>query len=575
MDELIDGAGGTVDDLAATVVRHINIAITSEVPIGSAGIWMLLAIGNFLGNTTSSARDRGLDTPYEAALLTHGLVGALTKAICALNAVIATHSVGPPLLDKLLSLVGQRCLSPLGYHWITEALDAGLLRAITSSTTTKLDNVHGHLPYYLSSVVPNTLVYRSALVRMPKAMNDVQRLVETRAFRKSALYQPWLTFQEIVDDRIKFLSLFASGHYLVRKACDNVLCSQIHEKGNFKRCSGCLEFYYCSLNFQSLDLNSGHRRMCATYRNFRMRDVLDSRDLSFLRELAHVDFRRNLFEILYQIVDIMSLTGEPIMPMMTSMKYTGGKASVQVSPLHMIFPDPRLEDLMTRMHASRGRLALLHITVHEGAARSTRIFRLRFEDARLPDGALSLARSLPPGENARQAALEAGGGINEDTTGHRVLIELFSEVYLSSTLPMPSSYAPKIHQANLKSTYARSAHRAFAVHCHPNTRLASSSSPTYPTQTAPKLEPILATSPLSPFSCHSSRSPTNQRRSPPTSLICVETRRRLDESLGVPSEESTLRGPWNVRGIKTQIRPKVDSTSMSRCPVDGAACKTE
>ncbi|KAJ7673797.1 hypothetical protein DFH06DRAFT_750117 [Mycena polygramma] len=269
LDEYIDGAGGTVDDLAATVIRHINIAITDEVPLGTTGIFMLLAVGTFLLKATCSPPSP--ETPFEAALLTHGVISALTKAICTLNAVITTHSMGASLLELLLSLVGQRSMTPPGYPGIAEALQAGLLRAIASSTIISSDDVQRQLRRFLSSAIPDALVYRSALVQMPKALDDVQKLVHTRTFRNSELYQSWLTFQELANDRVKFSSLFVSERFMAYKGCDNMPCSVIHEKHKLKRCSGCLDFYYCSPECQSLDWIAGHRQMCATYRAFRIR----------------------------------------------------------------------------------------------------------------------------------------------------------------------------------------------------------------------------------------------------------------------------------------------------------------
>lgn len=115
-----------------SVIRHINFALADRrAPLTGEAIFMLLAAANFLGNTAIPSAS------YGPSLLAHG-VGALTSAVCALNTVIATHSVGPPLLENLLSLLGQRCLSHPGYPCVTEGLQAGLLRAIVLSSMTKL-----------------------------------------------------------------------------------------------------------------------------------------------------------------------------------------------------------------------------------------------------------------------------------------------------------------------------------------------------------------------------------------------------------------------------------------------------
>jgi hypothetical protein len=69
-------------------------------------------------------------------------------------------------------------------------------------------------------------------------------------------------------------------------------------------------------------------------------------------------------------------------------------------------------------------------------------------------------------------------------------------------------------------------------------------------------------------SCHAPRSPTNQRFPLPTSLMVVETRLRPDETYAVPM---TVSGPWNVRGRKIQIRPKVECAQRAKCAVDSVS----
>ncbi|KAJ7673783.1 hypothetical protein DFH06DRAFT_1123457 [Mycena polygramma] len=299
MDEFIDGTGGTVDALAATVVRHINIATTGHAPIGSAGIFMLMAVANFLHTTTSKC-----------------------------------------------------CTSPPCYPWITGALQAGLLRAIASSAMTGSNDALRHLSHSLESIIPNALVYRSALGPMPEAILDVQKLVDTRAFRNSGLYQPWLTFQEHVNERVNFLSLFVSESYVAYKGCDNVLV-RITASSEY-------ELFTLDKNTSSSDVAAVwnsitvHRsanpstgkpdtdtcarptvpteyvrrydtHMHSKILRIPLGDPLVARDLSFLRELGHTDFIRNLVDILSQVIDETSITGKHALPVMT-MKYMGGSS---------------------------------------------------------------------------------------------------------------------------------------------------------------------------------------------------------------------------------------------------------
>ncbi|KAJ7810157.1 hypothetical protein B0H14DRAFT_3480851 [Mycena olivaceomarginata] len=367
MDEFIDGAGGAPADLAATIVRHINHAVGDRhPPLAADQIFFLLAAANFLGDTTTPHAPNG---PYEAALLAHGLVGALVKAICALNTMIPTQTIGPTLLNKLLSLLSQWCLSSPGYPWIAEALQAGLLRAI----------------------IPPCLVYRSVLEHMPMAMDDVRKLVNTQAFQNSRLCEPWQTFAQVVDNHLTFLSLFLSENYVVYRACDNLECSQIREKSKFSRCSACLEFYYCSRECQSIDWKAGHKQMCPTFRSFRLGEVLSCRDLSFLRELVHVDFLRNHSQILTQAVT-----------------WLASYSVIKVGPMDDgLYQDPRAEHLAARSAMSGGRMVLHRVVVREGAGMRIRMFRMRFRDRQMHEQLLTLAKSLPHQTDEREAVVAA------------------------------------------------------------------------------------------------------------------------------------------------------------------------
>ncbi|KAJ6534355.1 hypothetical protein B0H19DRAFT_1383514 [Mycena capillaripes] len=399
LDEFIDGAGGTVGDLALTVVRHINRVVNRRTPLTNRDVAALLASWTFFDNTASL---HALSGPYEAALLVHGVVGAITAVICALNPVVSADDP-PQFRDRLLSLLSRRCLTAPGYPWVAEALQAGLLRAIVSSAN--VGSVH-HMEAFLTCIIPNSMVYRTVLVHIPKAMDDVQKLVDTQAFRHSPVYQPWLKFEELVDDRIRFLSRFTSENYLCLRACDNMQCGRIQDKRKFKRCSGCLEFCYCSRDCQSFDWKAGHREVCTTFRHFRLKETLGTRDLSFLRELASDDFLRNQSHVLSQTATW--LASAPALPLFTTIDYSRGSAAIKVKSVRSLPQDPRSECLADRSSGSGGKLALHQIILHEGAGTAVRFFRMRFESTQLYEEVRKLARSLTlTPRDERKAALDA------------------------------------------------------------------------------------------------------------------------------------------------------------------------
>ncbi|KAJ7127579.1 hypothetical protein C8R43DRAFT_1210808 [Mycena crocata] len=163
MQEFVDGAGGTLPDLALTVVRASSL---------DAHICR-----NFLQGTASLAGPRG---PYETALLEHGIVGAVTTAICALNQVPMTDimSAGGKLLEMYLGLLRTLIPDRQSYIYIAESLKAGLLLAIVS-VTIDADNVHRHMLLFLKSwLVPGLMEEEEEedCLRGPKLKQQVAAL---------------------------------------------------------------------------------------------------------------------------------------------------------------------------------------------------------------------------------------------------------------------------------------------------------------------------------------------------------------------------------------------------------------
>ncbi|KAJ7673794.1 hypothetical protein DFH06DRAFT_1467238 [Mycena polygramma] len=401
MDGYVEGAGGTLYDLGATLVRHMKYALDkTRGPIAKRAL-AIAAGGLFLLDMAKPDDPPTTGALYFPALVADGLVSVLTEAVCALSAVITVEPSMPMLVGKLLSLLGQLCM--VGYLPLIEALQAGLLRAILSFSSAEKDT--GELQIFLTDLIPRRLVYRNALVCMPKAMNEVRDLVNTRAFQECDLHQPWLTFREFVDERIRFLTLFDDARRIALKACDNLECGHIQDRHKFKRCSGCLDFHYCSRECQSIDWNAGHRQKCITFRSVPMQETLGHRDLAFIRELALADFLRNRSDIITQTVT--ALAEQPSVPLCTNFDYSGGRhAVIEVAP------DLDWEGsdyLVARsQHSKGGEVALHRITVANGPETVSRKFHLRFADTQLSEGMRLLAKSLPPPGDARQAAIETG-----------------------------------------------------------------------------------------------------------------------------------------------------------------------
>ncbi|KAJ7673793.1 hypothetical protein DFH06DRAFT_1467237 [Mycena polygramma] len=402
MGEYFEGAGGTGDDLALTVVRYIKYALEdNEVSLANKeGISRLFAASSFIRRTTTL---RGTASPYEAALIFHGLAGLLTMAICALNVRRSRDcQMTPPLLDQLFSLITDLCLLPPGYPHMREAIQAGLLLAIVSSATRDKASYYPHLEFYFTCLIPMCLVYHNVLVHMPRAMESVQKLVNAPAFQRCSLHPNWLLFKVVVDGRLKSLALFDSGNRIAFKACANMECDEFHDKHRFKRCSGCLDFYYCSRECQSIDWKAGHRQTCSTFRRIHMEEKLSRRDVAFLREIAYADFLHNRADVLSRMVT--ALPTNPSLKLTTSLAYVVGSETGTDTDMP-INGDLRSWLLEEQSSTSGGKLALHRVLVSEGETTKERIFPMRFKTAEIPNALRAVAKLLPQGRNERQRVL--------------------------------------------------------------------------------------------------------------------------------------------------------------------------
>ncbi|KAJ7261207.1 hypothetical protein C8J57DRAFT_1635929 [Mycena rebaudengoi] len=284
------------------------------------------------------------------------------------------------------------------------SISAGLLRAIISSTTTETDNVHRHLNYYLTTLLPRSLVYRGVLRRLDKVFHVVKDLAATPGFQRSRIANQWQTFTELAGERIEILHQFESRKIIYR-ACDYAECGLILEKHQFKRCASCLEFYYCSDDCQSLDWNISHRRVCLKFLALRKEELLSSRDMSFLSALVHSDYLASKSDIFAQKLLLLKYALNK--PFFTSFDYSRGRVSIHVNPI----PTPleatesaRWKDLAARAERNAGRLDLQWVAVREGPELRARLFRMRSAHGYIQSELVALARTLSLAEDLTQIA---------------------------------------------------------------------------------------------------------------------------------------------------------------------------
>ncbi|KAJ6559017.1 hypothetical protein B0H10DRAFT_1967080 [Mycena sp. CBHHK59/15] len=190
----MEGAGGTIDDLAGLVVQYIRIVVGRHPP-------SLVSRSNseYIRGICFSLRDAdpSLETEQQRSLpplgalhsilLHHGLVGTLVAAMLSVSS-----TPGPEtgfVLDECFMLLERILLASPGYLWIEEAMDAGLIQVIVSCATfTQIG----------------------------------QELVSTEEFQTCDISSHWRRFMSLANERLEFLAEFDSAEFVSPTACDNL-----------------------------------------------------------------------------------------------------------------------------------------------------------------------------------------------------------------------------------------------------------------------------------------------------------------------------------------------------------------
>ncbi|KAJ7253269.1 hypothetical protein C8J57DRAFT_1349356 [Mycena rebaudengoi] len=170
-----------------------------------------------------------------------------------------------PLLARaafaLAETPSRRARMPLnassGHNWIPSAVENGLLRAIASLR---------NWADLLVELIYVSLVYYRIPAAIYAALREIDVLGNSAAFKASKIYQKWQALVDLRQKRLAVVKIFDFPRYVPLKACDNLQCAIISDRTRFRRCSGCLCFYYCSQECQIIDWRvGGHQEACNAY----------------------------------------------------------------------------------------------------------------------------------------------------------------------------------------------------------------------------------------------------------------------------------------------------------------------
>ncbi|KAJ7062777.1 hypothetical protein C8F01DRAFT_1368496 [Mycena amicta] len=307
IQEIIDGVGGTIDDLAQVLTAHlrmvVSIKVTSRELLHMKNILRLLCLADGTKMHSSSVSPL-LRTAVHMGFMEH-LVDATYDF--ALNMPPMDHL--PPidqrvvvqtLIDSLDFLARVFMFADL-YPAYDKTLAARILRNMTlcarhlagePAIQTAMDGI-------LRALMPAVLLDYYAMQHLADEFARYKELLKENSWQAS---DTWIEFAAVAADRLALLSALDTSS--MSKACDNIQCGLITHKNRFKRCSQCKDAYYCSSNCQVADWQGGHRKVCDKRRSLGLaRHGFHQR--CYIQALMQQDYERHKSFIYGKYFDLM------------------------------------------------------------------------------------------------------------------------------------------------------------------------------------------------------------------------------------------------------------------------------
>ncbi|KAJ7448932.1 hypothetical protein FB451DRAFT_758101 [Mycena latifolia] len=401
-EEIVDGVGGTLRDLASVLLKQLSHAAAAPKSAYTvAGVGAVIA---FLGKESDP------NGPLHSALLSGALIPSLVSSLIALDGTntAMTESTSAICLSRLIHYLGLTD----GYPWMGAALKAGMLRGIiyfairaigTIEPTTK--EVFPRLKELVSVTLPRSLVSPDVVLQMKGAFNAVEHVSRSPQFMRSALFEEWKILTTVVQARVKVLDAWEAAGRESLRACDNMKCGQISMKRGTKCCSGCKTARYCCRGCQIVDWRDAHRDFCDNLGSVRRRYRhlrLAPRDQDFMRAIMHADYLRLRYTLSTdKLAFMVQHPGEPFFVCFDYARGWAAAGEVAGKGAFLALHDFAVELPMQWDRCARagGQMEMHVALVSEGGHgdERPRLFPMRTSSSKFHDGLRRIADEVPPG----------------------------------------------------------------------------------------------------------------------------------------------------------------------------------
>lgn len=218
---LVKGSGGTPVHLASLVAKLLGFFSVED-----EDQFNVLQYGlNFIGRAETTCSD------WRSAMLEAGVVRAVVKALCQVcdNQHFDNGFDQHGALHMAFQFMAHLTVTSPGYAWITEALNAGLLRAIvTFGLNVDRCNINPELLKAILKTISKHSVYHSVLRCIDISLIEAADFAYSEAGHRTPIFGAWLGFADIVHSRLQVKKWYDSDDYISMMACAEVSTTNDH-----------------------------------------------------------------------------------------------------------------------------------------------------------------------------------------------------------------------------------------------------------------------------------------------------------------------------------------------------------
>ncbi|KAJ6471901.1 hypothetical protein C8R45DRAFT_1104125 [Mycena sanguinolenta] len=403
--EIVDGAGGTLNDLAGLVKTYLVDLVDGQLPweLNPPGFYLRSLVRFLFQFSHPTDPEMPLCLPlHEEFMETLHRHRVASLLVCAMDCVLATSRSDTEITcQETLQLLEHLVIgTPLGYRWLPPAILAGLVHTMTRIDARVGPDLTDHIQYLLEDILPKGLIYYHVVAAIAEILADCKQICNRQEMATPGVFDHWVKFFDLAERRVNLMRRLNDLQSV--KACDNLECGKIQNRSQFRRCSGCNCFYYCNRDCQVMDWRyGGHRNHCNPSKLLSLADScacgLDFHERQFMRAVIQEDYDTAVYSICRERMHRMA--SDRRLLLLTVFNYES--TPVQISVRSM--PDLGVSDVVEeewkyfvdRVGHSHGRMQLHVMRVPEGSTVRIWMIPLRSNTSQVHDAILELAEATP------------------------------------------------------------------------------------------------------------------------------------------------------------------------------------